>query len=51
VYGCLASGRDILYVGPRESDVHLLCSQAGNRYWQVATGDAGGVYRALEALG
>jgi hypothetical protein len=50
VYGCLASGKDILYVGPRESDVHLLCSQANNRYWQVATGDAGGVYRALEAL-
>jgi hypothetical protein len=50
VYGCLASGKDILYVGPRESDVHLLCSRAKNRYFQVASGDAEGVYRALEAL-
>jgi hypothetical protein len=51
VYGCLASGRDIVYVGPRESDVHLLCAAAkGVGYWQIEPGDAGGVYRALEAL-
>lgn len=52
VYGCLASGRDILYVGPRESDVHLLCSasRSGARYWQVDPDDAEGVYRALEKL-
>ena len=52
VYGCIASGKDILYVGPRESDVHLLCSASGNgaRYWQVDPGDAEGVYRALEEL-
>lgn len=52
VYGCVASGKDILYVGPRESDVHLLCSTArsGARYLQVDPGDAEGVYRALEEL-
>jgi hypothetical protein len=51
VYGCIASGRDILYVGPRESDVHLLCAGAkGARYWQVNPGDAEGVYSALETM-
>jgi hypothetical protein len=52
VYGCIASGKDILYVGPRESDVHLLCSTAHNgaRYFQVDPGNAEGVFRALEEL-
>lgn len=51
VYGCLASGKDILYVGPRESDVHLLCVAAkGTRYWQVDPGEAEAVYRALEEM-
>src|SRR5262249_6227092 len=27
VYGCIQSGRDILYVGSPRSDIHLLCSQ------------------------
>lgn len=49
IYGCLASGKDILYIGPRESDVHLLCSGTKN-YWQVDPGDDGAVYRALEEL-
>jgi hypothetical protein len=53
VYGCIDSGRSILYVGPRESDVHRLCAapRAGVRYWQVEPGDAEGVYRALEEIG
>jgi hypothetical protein len=51
VYGCIASGKDILYVGPRESDVDLLCAAAkGMRYWQVNPGDAEGVYAALEQM-
>jgi hypothetical protein len=51
VYGCLQSGRDILYVGSRDSDIHLLC--AGSRtagYWQIETGDAAGMAAALEAI-
>ncbi len=51
VYGCLQSGRDILYVGSRDSDIHLLC--AGSRtagYWQIETGDAAGLAAALEAI-
>jgi hypothetical protein len=52
VYGCLASGRDVLYVGSPGSDVHLLSSEAlpPEGYFRVDTGDAAGVARALEAL-
>jgi hypothetical protein len=52
VYGCIASGREVLYVGSRRSDVHLLCSQAlpAAGYLQVEVGDAEGVARALEAI-
>jgi hypothetical protein len=51
VYACLESGRDVLYVGSPESDVHLLCSQARPAgYFQVEVGDVEGVARALEEL-
>ena len=52
VYGCLASGQDVLYVGSPDSDVHLLSSQAlsPEGYFRVDTGDAEGVARALEAI-
>jgi hypothetical protein len=51
VYACIESRRDILYIGSRRSDVHLLCSQAlPAGYWQVEAGDAAGVARALEAI-
>ena len=49
VYGCIASGRAILYVGDAGSDVHYLCERAGLPiYRQVDPGDPGGVARALE---
>ncbi len=52
VYACLESGRDVLYVGSRESDIHLLCAQARSAgYLQVEVGDAAGVARALEQIG
>jgi hypothetical protein len=52
VHGCIASGRDVLYVGSRRSDVHLLCAQAlpAAGYRQVEVGDAEGVALALEAI-
>jgi hypothetical protein len=51
VYACLESRRDVLYVGSRESDIHLLCSRAlAAGYWQVDVGDAAGVARALEEI-
>jgi hypothetical protein len=52
VYGCIASGRDVLYVGSAASDVHLLCAQQlpPGGYHRVEVGDASGVARALEAI-
>jgi len=52
VFGCLASGRDIVFVGSAESDVDALCrGAAGERlYRRVAVGDAEGLAAALEAL-
>ncbi len=57
VYGCIASGRSVLFVGSAASDVHLLCSQrigsggaAGPSYRRVEVGDAAGVARALDEL-
>jgi hypothetical protein len=53
VYGCLASGRPILFVGSAASDVHLLCARERTdfSYWRVETGDAEGVREALERIG
>ena len=53
VYGCVASGRPILFVGSAGSDVHLLCSRArsDSGYWRVETGDPEGVRAALDRLG
>jgi len=50
VYACIASGKPILYIGSRHSDVHLLCSQqlAPARYRQVEVGDPAGVAKALD---
>lgn len=52
VYGCLQSGRDIVYVGSRESDIHLLCAagRAAGGYRQVECGDAAGFAAALEEI-
>jgi hypothetical protein len=51
IYGCLDSGRPILFVGPKSSDVHLLCMQAkGTAYEQVEPGDIAAFAAALERL-
>ncbi len=53
VYGCVESGRDILYVGSSESDVDLMCrqgAQARGGYARVEVGDPAGVAHALEEL-
>jgi hypothetical protein len=51
VYGCIASRRPILFVGPESSDVHLLCSQQqGLAYARVEPGDVDGFAAALERL-
>ena len=53
VYGCVQSGRPLLYVGDAGSDVHLLASQGltPGAYHRVSVGDAEGVARALKAIG
>jgi hypothetical protein len=51
VYACIASGRPIIYVGPKSSDVHLLCSeQVPRAYVQIQPGEVAGFVTALEDL-
>lgn len=50
VYACLLSRRPILFVGPASSDVHLLCTQAGQRYVRIEPGDAAAFAQALDEL-
>jgi hypothetical protein len=52
VYGCIESGRDIVFVGPRTSDVHLLCSQnlTSGRYFHCDVADVDALYAALEVM-
>jgi hypothetical protein len=51
VYACIASGRPILFVGPKNSDVHLLCSRArSTTYERVEPGDSDGFATAIERL-
>lgn len=54
VYGCVQSGRPVLYVGSPRSDVHLLCGDGGGLpdggYHRLDVGDAAGVAKALEGL-
>jgi hypothetical protein len=51
IYACLASRRPILFVGPKTSDVHLLCTRAEHlKYEQVEPNDVAGFAVALERL-
>lgn len=50
VYACIASRRPIAFVGPADSDIHLLCAWAGLPYERIEPGDAVGFAEALERL-
>jgi hypothetical protein len=51
LYGCLASRRPILFVGPKGSDVHLLCARAKQTWYEhVEPGDAKSFSEALDRL-
>jgi hypothetical protein len=52
VWGCLASGRPIVFVGSAASDVHRLCAaeRAADGYRRVDVGDAAGFAAALAAV-
>lgn len=54
VYGCVESGRDVLFIGSTDSDVDLIArtrSARKQQYLQVPVGDVNGVACALDALG
>lgn len=53
IYGCVRSGRPVLYVGSERSDIHLLSARElpPGRYLRVDVGDPEGVARALEEIG
>ncbi|WP_157100549.1 hypothetical protein [Rhodoplanes sp. Z2-YC6860] len=51
VYGCIESGKAVLFIGSEKSDVHLLCAKdLGPAYQRVEVGDADGCQRALDRL-
>lgn len=50
IYACLESGRPIVYIGPTESDVHLLSSARVSPYFQVAPGEVDAAANAFEQL-
>jgi hypothetical protein len=52
IHACIESGKRILFVGSRNSDVHLLASRAlpPDRYWQVDVGDVDGLVTTLYAI-
>lgn len=52
-YGCIASGKDVLYIGSPESDVDLICREGqreGQRYIRTDVGDVEAAFQALETL-
>ena len=52
IHACIDSGGHILFVGSRDSDVHLLANGAlpRGRYHQVDVGDVDGLVRTLEQI-
>jgi hypothetical protein len=51
IYGCIASGKPILFIGSAKSDVHLLAArQAQPRYMRTDVGDVEGCAAALERM-
>jgi hypothetical protein len=52
IHACIESGKRILFVGSKSSDVHLLASQAlpSDRYYQVDAGDVDGLVNAFHAM-
>jgi hypothetical protein len=51
VYGCIESARPIIYVGPRRSDIHLLCEgNARARYFHADVGDPDALAGYLELV-
>ena len=49
IYGCIESGRPCLYVGPQESDIHMMLA-ADPRHSSLRNGEVDGVVAALLRL-
>ena len=52
IHACIESGKQILFVGSEDSDVHLLARSAlpADRYFRVNTGDVDGLANTLHAI-
>jgi hypothetical protein len=52
IHACIASGKRILFVGSRDSDVHLLARSAlpSGQYYRVDVGDVEGLVNALRNM-
>jgi hypothetical protein len=51
IYGCIASRKPIVYIGPRGSDIHKLClADRDLEYQHIDVGDVEGVKRTLDTL-
>lgn len=51
VYGCIESGRPVLFIGSKDSDVHLLCTERSSApYFRVDVGDVDACAETLEKL-
>ena len=52
IHACIDSGKKILFVGSKSSDVHLLASEAlpSGRYYQVDVGNVDRLVNALQAI-
>jgi hypothetical protein len=52
IHACIESGKRILFVGSKSSDVHLLASRVlpPDRYRQVNMGDVAGLVNALQTI-
>lgn len=51
VYACLSSRKPVLFIGPEDSDVHLLCARSkGLIYERVEPGDVAGLTAALSRI-
>jgi hypothetical protein len=50
VHACILSRKPIIFVGPKTSDVHLLCTQTQQPYFHVTPGDVAAFAYALQQL-
>jgi hypothetical protein len=52
VYGCVQSGKPVIFIGSARSDVHRICLEGTRtRYWRIDTGDPASFAASLNELG